>query len=73
MRRPIGTRIIVGAAWITLVGLAGFRSGAFEADPVPGLSAVVSAKGAIVPAAPVMPAGLVAAMQEGRFEDARGT
>jgi tetratricopeptide (TPR) repeat protein len=71
VRRPIGTRIIVVAAGIALVGLAGFRSGALEADPVVGLPAVVSAKGATVPAAPVIPAEVVAAIQEGRSEDAR--
>ncbi len=71
MRGSIETRTIVGAAWITLVGLAGFGTGAIETDPVVGLPAVVSATGAIVPVAPVIPAELVAAMQEGRFEDAR--
>ncbi len=71
MRRLIGPRIPVGAAWIMLVGLAGLRSGAFEVDPGVALPAVVTARSAIDPAAPTIPAELVAAMQEGRYEDAR--
>ena len=71
MRQPVRMRISVGLAWIAIFGLAVLRSGAFEADPGSGLPAAVSPKRAIDPAAPAVPAELAAAMQEGRYEDAR--
>jgi tetratricopeptide (TPR) repeat protein len=71
VRQPIRMRVAVGVTWIAIFGLAVFRSGAFEADPVTGLPAVVSPGRAIEPAAPAVPADLTAAMQEGRYEDAR--
>ena len=52
-------------------GSGGLPFGSVRGGPVVGLPAVVSAKGAIVPTAPLIPADLIAAMQEGRFEDAR--
>ena len=71
MRQSISKRIPIGIAGIAIFGLAVLRIGAFEADPVSGLPAAVSPRRAIDPAAPAIPAELVAAMQEGRYADAR--
>ena len=63
--------ILVGVGWIVFFGLALLRSGAFEPDAGKGLADVASPRRAIELSAPAVPAELVAAMQEGRYEDAR--
>ena len=72
MRRPIGTRMAVGTTGITVMCVAAVLAGAIAgAPPEAGLPGIVVARKAIDPAAPVIPPDLVAAMQEGRYQDAR--
>jgi len=58
-------------AGISIFGLVGLLTFGFETEPPPRSPAVVSAKAAIDPAAPILPAEVVAAMQEGRYEEGR--
>ena len=71
MNPPIRKGIPVGIAWFSLFGSTILRLGAAEVEPVIDLPAAVLAKRAIHPAAPAVPAELIAAMQDGRYEDAR--
>jgi alpha-2-macroglobulin len=71
MMRSTQRGIGVGVVWMILVAGSGLRSGA-EENSLPGKSpGIPTAKGAIEPAAPVLPGGVVAAMQEGRYDNAR--
>ena len=70
VRRPLSLRVflLAGAAWG--LGVAGMSAGD---EPATAPKATASAKAghrAIEPAAPVLPAEVVAAMQEGRFGEA---
>ncbi len=56
---------------MAIFGLVALRSVAFEVEPEAGSPVVVSPGGPIEPAAPVVPAELAAAMQEGRYDDVR--
>jgi TolA-binding protein len=58
---------LAGLAWV-VVGARG--SAGAEPDPTPSTPKAVAARRAAEPAAPVLPAEVVAAMQEGRFAEA---
>jgi len=59
------------AAWVlAFCGLAGGPSAARGAEPVSPPAKSAAGRRAVDPAAPVLPAGLVAAMQEGRYAEA---
>jgi alpha-2-macroglobulin len=70
MRPPVRTRIAVGVARIAIFGLAVLPCWALAGGPVAGEPVVVAPGRAIDPAAPAVPAELVAAMQDERFDDA---
>ncbi len=72
MRRSTRRSAATGAIWLLLFFLgAGFASRGQEAGLPARPTAFPTARGAIEPAAPVLPAEVVAAMQEARFEEAR--
>ncbi len=64
-----GAWVVAIAAWVATVGLLSLSatSGAGPADP-PAPAPSASAKDAVQPAAPVVPADVVAAMQEGHYD-----
>ena len=71
MKPRTGAWVVSSAAWVAMVGLASCRRrrGPAAADPpVPAPSA--TAKEAIEPAAPLVPAEVVAAMQGGQYDAA---
>ncbi|MFI5458842.1 MAG: hypothetical protein ACHRXM_25725, partial [Isosphaerales bacterium] len=71
MKPRTGAWVVTSAAWVVMVGLLSVSATLWAggADPaVPAPSA--TAKEAIEPAAPLVPAEVVAAMQGGQYEPA---
>src|SRR5262245_62065234 len=71
MMRSTPCRVVAAVVGMVLIAGFGLRSRAEEGPPPSRSAAVPTAKGAIEPAAPVLPADVVAAMQDARFDDAR--
>src|SRR5690349_17993582 len=71
VRPSSGAKLAFGVGGIVVPGLMGWLAFGFDGEQPPRAPAVVSTKAAIDPAAPIAPAEVVAAMQEGRYEEAR--
>ena len=69
MQRATNRKIGAGVVWLILLGVPGSRPLAAGEGPARS-PALPTAKGAIDPAAPVLPAEVVAAMLEARYDDA---
>ena len=71
MLRSTERKAGAGLLWLIVVAAAGPRSEAQDGRPPGRPRALPTARGAIEPAAPVLPGDVVAAMQEARYEEAR--
>ncbi len=72
MKRSNRIRVAMWTGWLVLAVGWVAPSAAGDDGPRPRAPSLPTARGAVEPPAPVLTADLVAAMQEGRYDDARG-
>jgi tetratricopeptide (TPR) repeat protein len=71
MKRSNRSRMAMWAAWLLMTAASAPESRAGDPATPPGPPALPTSRGAIEPPAPVLPADVVAAMQDARYDDAR--